>query len=184
MKKASEKMAVQMSTHALVASIVKTILYWLLIMSLWYGYSVLRQQPMTHPSAIVFTVLLVIPFLWPKIHKRWAEKSWKGTVVQMKDIEEIRITGRHSRRLLTHLQITFRTPEGTETILFHDGQEYKIANGYYRMGDAVWKLRCIKYPINMTDEADRTLNIFCPYCGRFTGVSEQKCHWCRKPLLK
>ncbi|MBQ8400300.1 MAG: hypothetical protein IJX14_00050 [Clostridia bacterium] len=184
MKKQVEKMAEQMGTNALAASIVKTILYWLLVVVLWFGYSYLWQRPLTHPSAIAFTIPLVIPFVWPKIHERWAEKNWTGTVVQMKDVEEIRITGRGSRKLFTHLHITFRTAEGSEKIVFHEGQEYKIANGYYHMGDEVWKLKCLKYPINMTDEAERTEDIFCPKCGRFTNASKKKCHWCRKPLLK
>lgn len=184
MKKQVERMAEQMGTNALVASIVKTILYWILIVILWIGYSSLWQRPLTHPSAIAFTIPLMIPFVWPKIHERWAEKNWHGTVVQMKDVEEIRITGRGSRKLFTHLHITFRTSEGSEKIVFHEGPEYKIANGYYHMGDEVWKLKCLKYPINMTDEAERTEDIFCPNCGRFTNASKKKCHWCRKPLLK
>ena len=184
MKKQVEKMAEQMGQNALIASIVKTVLYWLLVVILWYGYSVLWQRPLTHPSAIAFTIPLVVPFVWPKIHERWAEKNWKGTVVQMKDVEEVRITGRGAKKLFTHLHITFRTSEGSEKIVFHEGPEYKIANGYYHMGDEVWKLKCLKYPINMTDEAERTEDIFCPNCGRFTNAAKKKCHWCRKPLLK
>ena len=183
MKKRTEEAAVQMGNNALIASIIKTVLYWLLVVILWLGYCQLWQRPLTHPSAIAFTIPLVVPFLWPKIHERWAEKNWKGTVVQMKDVEELRISGR-TRRLLTHLHITFRTEEGSEKIVFHEGQEYKIAANYYHMGDEVWKLKCLKFPINMKDEAERTQDIFCPNCGRFTNADKKKCHWCRKPLLK
>lgn len=183
MKKRTEEAAVQMGNNALIASIVKTVLYWLLVVILWLGYCQLWQRPLTHPSAIAFTIPLVVPFLWPKIHEKWAEKNWKGTVVQMKDVEELRISGR-TRRLLTHLHITFRTEEGSEKIVFHEGQEYKIAANYYHMGDEVWKLKCLKFPINMKDEAERTQDIFCPNCGRFTNADKKKCHWCRKPLLK
>lgn len=183
MKKQVEQKAVQMGTNALIASIVKTLLYWLLIAALWLGYCYLWQRPLTHPSAIAFTIPLVVPFIWPKIHEKWAEKNWKGTVANLKDIEELKINGR-TRRILTHLVITFRTEEGNEKIIFHDGPEYKIANGYYHMGDEVWKLKCLKFPINMTDEAERTEDIFCPNCGRFTTATKKKCHWCRKALLK
>lgn len=183
MKKRTEEAAVQMGNNALIASIIKTVLYWLLVVILWLGYCQLWQRPLTHPSAIAFTIPLVVPFLWPKIHEKWAEKNWKGTVVQMKDVEELRINGR-TRRLLTHLHITFRTEEGSEKIVFHEGQEYKIAANYYHMGDEVWKLKCLKFPINMKDEAERTQDIFCPNCGRFTNADKKKCHWCRKPLLK
>lgn len=183
MKKRTEQQAVQMANHARIASIIKTILYWMLIVLLWLGYCHLWQRPLTHPSAIAFTIPLVVPFLWPKIHERWAEKNWHGTVANMKDIEELKINGR-TRRVLTHLVITFRTENGNEKIIFHDGPEYKIANGYYHMGEEVWKLKCLKFPINMTDEAERTEDIFCPNCGRFTGADKKKCHWCRKPLLK
>lgn len=183
MKKRTEEAAVQMGNNALIASIIKTVLYWLLVVILWLGYCQLWQRPLTHPSAIAFTIPLVVPFLWPKIHEKWAEKNWKGTVVQMKDVEELRISGR-TRRLLTHLHITFRTEEGSEKIVFHEGQEYKIAANYYHMGDEVWKLKCLKFPINMKDEAERTQDIFCPNCGRFTNADKKKCHWCRKPLLK
>lgn len=183
MKKRTEEAAVQMGNNALIASIIKTVLYWLLVVILWLGYCQLWQRPLTHPSAIAFTIPLVVPFVWPKIHEKWAEKNWKGTVVQMKDVEELRISGR-TRRLLTHLHITFRTEEGSEKIVFHEGQEYKIAANYYHMGDEVWKLKCLKFPINMKDEAERTQDIFCPNCGRFTNADKKKCHWCRKPLLK
>ena len=183
MKKRTEEAAVQMGNNALIASIIKTVLYWLLVVILWLGYCQLWQRPLTHPSAIAFTIPLVVPFIWPKIHEKWAEKNWKGTVVQMKDVEELRISGR-TRRLLTHLHITFRTEEGSEKIVFHEGQEYKIAANYYHMGDEVWKLKCLKFPINMKDEAERTQDIFCPNCGRFTNADKKKCHWCRKPLLK
>ena len=90
MKKRTEQQAVQMANHARIASIIKTILYWMLIVLLWLGYCHLWQRPLTHPSAIAFTIPLVVPFLWPKIHEKWAEKNWHGTVAQMKDIEEKR----------------------------------------------------------------------------------------------
>ncbi len=183
MKKHTEEMAVQMGKKALIESIVKTILYWLAVVGLWLGYCTLWQRPYNHPSSIAFTILLVVPFVWPKIHERWAEKDWKGKIVQMKDIEEIKAS-RGSRRVLTHLVITFSTEHGSEKITFHDGDEWRIANGYYHMGDEVWKLRCLKYPINLTDEAERTLDVFCPKCGHVTKIEQKRCHWCKKPLLK
>ncbi len=184
MKKQVEKMAQQMGTKALIGSIVKTILFWLAVVGLWLGYCTLWDRPYNHPSSIAFTFLLVVPFIKPKIHEKWVEKDWRGTIVGMKDVEEMKVTGRMSRRVLTHLVITVNTSHGSEKLKFHDGDEYKIANGYYHMGDEVWKLKCLKYPINMTDEAERTLDVFCPKCGRFTNVEKKKCHWCRKPLLK
>lgn len=180
-----EEAARKLSLRCRILSIVKTCLYWLVVVGLWIGYCHLFGRPMTHPSAIAFTILLVIPFGWPKIQNRWFEKSWHGTVVRMRDIEELPINTRfRTREMRTNLEITFRTSEGSEVLVFREGEDYKAAANYYHMDDPVWKLACLKFPINLNDAGERTEDMLCPRCGRFNRIERKRCRWCRAPMLR
>lgn len=180
-----EEKAIRLSQRTRVLSIVKTVLYWLAVVAVWFGYCHLWERPLTDPSAIAFTILLVIPFCWPKIQNRWFEKGWHGTVVRIRDIEELPINTRfRMREMRTNLEITFRTSEGNEVLVFKEGEDYKIAANYYHMDDRVWKLPCLKFPIDLEDAEKRAEDVFCPKCGRFNKIEKKRCRWCHAPIMR
>lgn len=180
-----EAQAIRLSRRTRVLSIVKTILYWLAVIAVWFGYCRLWERPWNDPSAIAFTILLVVPFCWPKIQNRWFEKEWHGTVVRIRDKEELPINTRFRfREMRTNLEITFRTDEGSEVLVFKEGDAYKIAANYYHMDDKVWKLPCLPYPIDLDDTETRREDVFCPRCGRFNRIEKKRCRWCHAPVLR
>ena len=61
------------------------------------------------------------------------------------------------------------------------GDESGLADYYYRVGDVVEKYAGLKYPVNYSSPR---AEIFCPVCGRFNKVGEEKCYVCKNKLTK
>ncbi len=156
-------------------------LYWL--------YHVKTGGKFTDPSGIFFVIMLMVPFIF-KVHRRIFEVSWQGEVKRVKDPDSSERSSYLSKSyalpfLMKNKGLDVRvvtvatTTRGNRDIILV-GDEVGLGDSYYRVGDKVRKFPGLRYPVNYTTDRPEA---FCPVCGSFSRLEEDKCYICKHILV-
>ncbi|MBE6710273.1 MAG: zinc ribbon domain-containing protein [Ruminococcaceae bacterium] len=161
------------------AKIVHTVIFILAWMAvdvlLWYLWSKSSGREMLSPSAIFFTILLVIPF-WPmKKYEIFLGKTYYAEVAEIKVVERTEIssakTGKRTR-VMTY-RIVYLRPKGgaSEKLEFKEKEMLS-----FDVGDHVLKLSAFRYPVNCN--FDDVHDVYCPNCGHSNVLGRKRCGGC------
>ncbi len=150
----------------------------------WVLWAKGSGREMFSPSAIFFTMLLVVPF-WPlKKYEVFLGKTYYAEVVDIREKEESTISGiRRVHRGLnmekvnensirTYREVYLRPKGGaSEKLIFNDREMLS-----FKTGDHVLKLSAFRYPVNCNfDEAH---DVYCPNCGHSSPTGRKRCAGC------
>lgn len=145
----------------------------------------------TAPPVFFFVLCLFLPVLF-KLHRRFLERSWAGTVKSVSDPpDSMRSEYLSKSYALPFLMknkgyqiavVKVMTDGGTgklrEIVLV--GDEFALSESYYHVGDRVQKFAGLKYPVNLTSTRKE---VFCPRCGAFNSFTDTKCYICKGPVI-
>lgn len=130
-----------------------------LLRDLW---SVWSGREMLSPTAVTFTLLLIVPFYPLKKHEVFLGKTYYAEVVDVRTEEEaVAGTGRYGRGVSKrYRRVVFLRPKGgvTEKLVFPEKAMLD-----FKPGDHVLKLSAFKFPVNCNFDEDR--DVYCPNCG-------------------
>ncbi len=143
----------------------------------------------TDPSGIFFVLMLMIPFFF-KLYRRIFERSWRGEVKLIKDPDNAERPGYLSKSYTPTFLVKNKgydvrvvtvatTTLGNRDIILV-GNEAGLGDSYYHVGDKVQKFPGLKYPVNYTT---RRAEIFCPVCGSFNRLDDDRCYVCKSQLV-
>lgn len=161
------------------AKIVHTVLFivvWIAVdVLLWYLYSKYSVQEMLSPSAIFFTILLVVPF-WPmKKYEIFLGKTYYAEVADINVVERTEITSASNgkRTRVATYRIVYLRPKGG----FSEKLEFKEKEMLsFDVGDHVLKLSAFRYPVNCN--FDDVHDVYCPNCGHSNVLGRKRCAGC------
>ncbi len=165
----------RLNRRKLVSMWSRLILYIAAVMVLWYLWGK-SQGNLFSPSAVMFTILLVLPFYPFKIHEGLFGESYYAEVVkcQIKPREETQGARRVMVKIRDEIQLYLRLRNGTSTILKLDPDG--SAEAAYVPGETVYKLSAFRYPVKCSLYPDEQ---FCPGCGNHFTKKRSVCPRCR-----
>lgn len=149
----------------------------------WYLWSKMSGREMFSPSAIFFTMLLVVPF-WPmKKYEVFLGKTYYAEVVDIREKEEALPATFRTRTNVGGYTKTVREvylrPKNRPSEKFVFGEKDMLN---LNIGDHVLKLSAFKYPVNCNfDEAH---DVYCPNCGHSNPTGRKHCGGCGFPLAR
>ncbi len=156
---------------------------------LYWIYHTKTGGKFTDPSGIFFVIMLMVPFIF-KVHRRIFERSWRGEVKRVKDPDSSERSSYLSKSyalpfLMKNKGLDVRVVTVATTTLGNRdiilvGDEVGLGDSYYRVGDKVQKFPGLKYPVNYTTDRPE---VFCPVCGSFNRLDEDKCYLCKHALV-
>lgn len=150
---------------------------------IWWFWSVKSGQEMLSPSAIFFSMVLVVPFFPMKKHEVFLGKTYYAEVADVRKAEEAIASfgfGRSKKISNKVMYEVFLKPKGgvTEKLIFSDRDDRLRC----KKGDYVLKLSAFKYPVNCNFELDDT--IYCPNCGQNNAKTRKRCKQCGNKLAR
>lgn len=161
-----------------------------LIIVLSIAFFLIKDKEAFIPIAIMASVIILLVLVYVSIKAR-ADRTFEGV------LEEKKIKGFKNKRKYNFLKNSvengneipyyYITPVGVFYIRTADGKTRKVDVSssnydYYQVGD---KVRHIKgfYGLEPYKKSGRDL-LPCINCSRFTPVEEDRCQYCKLPLLK
>jgi len=157
------------------------ILAWIAVDVLaWYLWSKSSGREMLSPSAIFFTILLVIPF-WPmKKYEIFLGKTYYAEVADIRLREETIAASNRGRALRQGFSAepkiyreVYLRPKGgaSEKLEFREKEMLS-----FDVGDHVLKLSAFRYPVNCN--FDDAHDVYCPNCGHSNVLGKKRCGSC------
>ena len=164
--------------------IIRTILFILVWtaadMLLWFLWSRSTGRDMFSPSAIFFTMLLVVPF-WPmKKYEIFLGKTYYAEVTDIRIKEESVPAATRSRAMRQGFTVepklyreVYLRPKGgaSEKLEFKENEMLS-----FDVGDHVLKLSAFRYPVNCN--FDDVHDVYCPNCGHSSVLGRKRCAGC------
>ncbi len=147
----------------------------------WWLWSVKSGGEMLSPSAIFFSMILVVPF-WPmKKYEVFLGKTYYAEVADVRKEETAVADFGFGRTTKSSQKVTYEVflkPKGgaSEKLVFHENDD-RLS---FKKGDFVLKLSAFKYPVNCNFDMEDT--VYCPNCGQNNGKSRKRCKQCRFKL--
>ena len=158
----TEKQYRELSRRQVRKKAVPALVWILLDLVCWILYVVLSGKSLTHPSAIFFTILLVLPFYPFRIHLLLWQETFYGTIADLR-YERMMVTdwtSKTNRRFKDAFVLYIRTDEGiTEKQCFIHNDDIKKC-AYYKKDDRVLKLKGVKFPVKVMPPELLKENIF------------------------
>ncbi len=154
---------------------VKLILYFAAVVLVWYLWGK-AQGNLFSPSAVAFTILLVLPFYPFRIHERLIGQSYYAEVVKCEtpqrpdSVAARRIAEKPRNEIFLYLRL--RNGTSAKLKLDPDGS----AEAAYVPGETVYKLSAFKFPVKCTLYDDER---FCPGCGNHFSKKQDVCPRCK-----
>ncbi|MGN1345431.1 MAG: hypothetical protein ACI4V1_01490, partial [Eubacteriales bacterium] len=156
----------------------------------WFLWSKYSGSDMLSPSAVFFTMLLVVPF-WPlKKYEVFLGKTYYAQVAEIRQRGEALSQAAWRRAGGLHKGITppenqrgcwevyLRPKGGASEKLVFSGKDHLN----FQPGDYVLKLSAFKYPVNC--HFDEAHDVYCPNCGRSNPLGRKRCADCHFPLAR
>ncbi|MBP3293473.1 MAG: hypothetical protein J6N32_06950, partial [Clostridia bacterium] len=131
----------------------------------------------------------VLACLIAGLHRILFRKSWSGTITDIDADYHIRTKNRgFTKKFIVTLTVDCGEKEPKKFELFHEdmhGENKYYTEAPYKVGDTVFFLRRLKYPLRYNVDTENTLSLFvCPYCGDINKAERDTCYKCGKFLVK
>lgn len=161
----------------------------LVVLMLLVGDDLFGDTPM--PAAVIYglyTLLLVVPPLVTGVPLKMRDKTWCGTVKEVKTADGVAFEyavargGKRYDTLVTTM--TVRTPDG-ETLqrtVTHAGRHAQLKSEGYRVGDRVFHLYGSPYTVVIPEKQSDICR--CAVCGGTNLFEESHCHDCGHTLVR
>ena len=133
-------------------------------------------------SAVIWILLLTVPFLTKKSWRLLFDKTYAGKVISVKYDRIVKPTAHSGRKIvfINVLEMLIDDGDKIHTVVLPCANASAIYP--FEVGDIVCRYKGTKYPVFAA--LSRTKAQICPICGTIHKPHERECFWCHHSVIK